>query len=78
MLAAVRIRGQMLAAILQPAHGMVDLQRQPAERDLLAAQQSLVAEAAADIGRDDAHRAVLEPETFAQARSAPNVEIASR
>ena len=54
----------MLAAILDPAHGMAELEREPGERDLLAAQQALVAEAAADIGRDDADRAVREAEAL--------------
>ena len=64
MLAAIGIRREMLTAVLEPAHRMLDLRRQPAERHLFGAQQSLVAEAAADIGRDDAHIAVLEPEAF--------------
>ncbi len=76
MLAAIGVRGQMLAAVLQPAHRMIDLQRQPGERDLFAAEQSLVAEAAADIGRNDAQAPVFDPKTFAQVRSAPNAETA--
>ena len=43
---------------------MVDLQGQPAERYLFAAEQTLVSKTAADIGRDDAHVAVFEPETL--------------
>ncbi len=50
MLAAIRIRTQTLTTVLQPAHGIVDLLRKPAERDLFPTQQSLVAKAAADIG----------------------------
>ena len=66
MLAAVRVRAQMLAAILQPADGMVHLQGQPSERHLLPAQQSLVPEAPAHIRRDDPHRAVVEPKALAK------------
>src|ERR1700691_4256971 len=66
MLAAIGVRGQMLTAVLQPAHRMIGVERQPSERDLLAAEQSLVAEAAADIGRNNAQAPVLDPKTFAQ------------
>src|SRR5262245_55663440 len=67
MLAAIRVGNEMLATVLKPANRMVDLGREPAERDLLGAQQALVTEAASHIRRDDTDLAVLEPETFAQA-----------
>src|SRR6478735_9898260 len=66
MLAAVRIRAQMLAAILQPADGMVHLQGQPAQRHFLSAEQPLVPEAPAHIRRDDPHGSIVEPETLAK------------
>src|SRR4051812_12963863 len=64
--AAIRIRAQVLAAILQPADGMVHLQGQPSQRDFLSAEQSLVPEASAHIRRDDPHGAIFEPETLAK------------
>ena len=38
--------------------------RQPCQCDLLAAQQALVAEAAADVGRDDPDGAIIQAEAF--------------
>jgi hypothetical protein len=38
VLAAVRVGGKMLAVILDPAHGMAELEREPGQRDFLAAQ----------------------------------------
>src|SRR5215469_15307365 len=67
MLTAVRIRRQMLCTVLEPAHGIIHLLREPAEGDLLTAQQPLVSKTAADIRRDDPNAAVGEPEALAQA-----------
>ncbi len=67
MLAAIGAGAQMLAAILDPAHRMAAAHRQPRQADFLGQQNALVAETAADIGRDDADVAVIEPETSRQA-----------
>ena len=55
MLAAIRVRGELLAPVFQPAHRMAALHREPAQADFLGGQDRLVAEAAADVGRDDAN-----------------------
>ena len=44
----------MLAPILDPAHRMADLQRDRGDGDVLRHDAVLAAEAAADVGRDDA------------------------
>ena len=67
VLAAIGAGGQMLAAILDPAHRMAAAHRQPRQADFLRQQDALVAEAAADIGRDDADLALLDAEAFGQA-----------
>ena len=64
VLAAVRARDQMLAAILDPAHRMAAAQGEPCERHLLGQQDALVAEAAAHVGGDDAHLAMIEAQAF--------------
>ncbi len=66
MFPAIGVRGQVFARILDPAHRVVAAQREPGERDLLSAQHALVAEAAADVGRDHADVAVTQPQAFAQ------------
>ena len=48
-------RQQMLASILDPAHRMSDLQRERGDGNVLRHDPVLAAEAAADVGRDDAH-----------------------
>ena len=50
MLSAIRVRAEMLTAIFEPAHGMIDLQREPAECDFFTAQQPFIAEAAPHVG----------------------------
>ncbi len=55
VLAAIGVGGGLLAPILQPAHRLRKLHREPARADFLAGENGLVAEAAADIGRDHAH-----------------------
>jgi hypothetical protein len=64
VLAAVRAGGEVLAPILDPAQRMAELQRRPGESDFLAQQNALVAEAAADIGRDDADAPLLDAEAL--------------
>ena len=51
MLAAIGVAGEMLATILEPADVVAGAARQPGQRHLLPAEQALVAEAAADVGR---------------------------
>src|SRR5450756_2438644 len=67
VLAAIRAGRQMLAPVLDPAHRMPAAHGEPAERDLFGQQYALVAEAAADIGRDDPDLSVIEAETLGQA-----------
>ena len=57
----------MLAPVLDPADGMAAAKREPAEADFLGKQNALVAEAAADVGRDDADAAFLQAEAFGEA-----------
>ena len=47
---AIGVCAEMLPAIFEPAHGMIDLQRKPAECDFFTAQQSFVSEAAPYVG----------------------------
>ena len=54
MLPRVSAGGQVLVPILDPTHRLPGLQRQPSDEDLLRQQNRLVAEPAANIGRDDA------------------------
>src|SRR6516165_597359 len=49
VLAAVGICRELFPAILKPAQRMTELQSKPAKRDLLAAQNALVTEAATDV-----------------------------
>ena len=67
MLAAIGVGGQVLTAILEPAHRMAAAKREPAEADFLGEQDSLVAKAAADVGRDDPDAAFLQAEAFGEA-----------
>ena len=55
VLAAVCVRRQVLAAVLQPAHRTAAVPGQPAQADLFRQQDPLVSEAAADVGRDHAN-----------------------
>ena len=52
----------MLAPILDPAHRMSDLERDRRDRDVLRHDPVLAAEAAADVGRDDADLVLGQPE----------------
>ena len=64
VLAAVRVGDELLPAVLDPAHGVIPVHREPAEHDLLGEQDALVAESAADVGDDDAHLTLLEPQAL--------------
>ena len=64
VLAAVGICGELLTPVLDPAHGVASVHRDPAEADLLGQQDPLVAEAAADVGRDDPYLPLLEAEAI--------------
>ncbi len=66
MLPAVGAGDQMLAPVLDPAHGMAALHGEPGQADFLRQQNPFMAEAAADIGRDDADPALLQAEAIAQ------------
>ena len=57
----------MLAAILGPAHGMAATLRQPGKADFFRQQDSLVPEAAADVGGDDTDSALLHAEALGKA-----------
>ena len=50
----------MLAPILDPADGQSFIQSEPGKADFFRQQNSLVPEAAADIGRHDANAALLD------------------
>ena len=52
---------EMLAPVLDPAH-RIARRGEPGDANLLGVQHAFVAEAAADIGRDDAELALLEAE----------------
>src|SRR5439155_22196059 len=67
LLAAICTRPQMLAAVFQPTHRHSKADGDPGQRDLFAAEQTLVAETAADIGRNHANRAVAEAQAFGHA-----------
>ena len=55
VLAAIRVGRKLLAPILEPAHGMTAAHGKPAEANLFAGQNSLVAEASAHIRRNNAN-----------------------
>src|SRR5207237_8296150 len=64
VLAAVGAGGEMLAAVLGPAHRMTATHRQPGKADFFRQQDSLVSKTAADVGRDDTDSALLHAETL--------------
>lgn len=55
MFAAVRVRGQLFAAIFQPPHGMAAPHGEPAQTDFFSRNNCLIAEAATNIGGNDAN-----------------------
>ena len=67
VLAAVGVGGELLAPVLDPAHRAAAAQREPGEADFLGQQDALVAEAAADVGRDHPDLALVEAEAFGEA-----------
>ena len=67
MLAAVGAGRELLITVFQPAHRTAEQARDAGADDLLGQQDALVAEAAADVGRDDAHLAFVEAEAIGQA-----------
>ena len=69
VLAAVGVGGEALAAVLDPPQRRAELARRPGQRHLLGEEDALVAEAAADIGSDDADLALVEPEALGEARA---------
>src|SRR5204862_7730320 len=62
---AVVHRHHVLAAALRPAHGTTGSTCEPGDEDVLD-REPLGAEAAADVGADDAHLDGLEPERRGQ------------
>ena len=56
----------MLVAVLDPAHRVIELERQCRQDDLFRVEPGLGPEAAADIGRDDADAALLDVEDLGQ------------
>ena len=56
----------MLAAVLDPAHRMIEFERQCGEDDLFRVEPRLGSEAAADIGCDDADATQFDAEKLAQ------------
>ena len=78
MLAAVCVRGQLLAPVLEPAHRMAAPHGEPAQANFLAGQDRLVAEAAAHVGRDHANLDFGQPAAPAPARCEPHGETGSR
>ncbi len=66
MVARMRRSEQVFAAILDPAHRVVARKRQGREDDLLRVEPRLRAEAAADIGGDDADAARLDLKKFGE------------
>ena len=57
---------EMLGAVLDPAHRMVELQRECRQDDLLGVEPRLRPEPAADIGRDDPDGALVDAEDLAK------------
>ena len=67
MFAAISACAEMLAPVLQPAHGEAAAHREPAEANRLGQQNAFVAEAATDIGGDYADLTLIDPEALAEA-----------
>src|SRR5205814_180051 len=66
MVAGMSAGQQILAAVLDPAHGVIEFERQRREDDLLGIKPRLRAKPATDIGRDDPDAALLDPEDLAE------------
>jgi hypothetical protein len=67
VLAAVRVRGEALEAILEPPHRPAELHREPAEAHFLREQDALVAEAAPDVGGDHPDTPLIDAEALREA-----------
>ena len=67
VLAAVGVGGEALAAVLDPPQRDAELARRPGQRHLLGQQDALVAEAAADVGRDHADLALVDAQALGEA-----------
>ena len=68
MLAGIGADHQVLAPVLDIAERPAIFERQPGDAQLLGLHDELVAEAAADVGRDHAHLALIDPEELRQSR----------
>ena len=68
----------MLAPVLDPAHRMADLQRDRRDGDVFRHDAVLAAEAAADVGRDDADLVLRQAERLGKRRSASRGRPGSR
>ena len=66
MFAGIGGRHQMLTAILDPADRAFDLHRHPGDVDLFGQQHAFIPEPAADIGRDNPHLILTQPQTFTE------------
>src|SRR5207248_396766 len=66
MVAGMSAGQQILAAVLDPAHGVIEFERQRREDDLFGIKPRLRAKPATDIGRDDPDAALLDPEDLAE------------
>jgi hypothetical protein len=67
VLLAVGVAGQALPPVLDPADGVAEAPGQEAGDHLLRQQDVLVAEAAAHVGRHDAHGLLMQAEAAGQA-----------
>ena len=65
--AAVGVGGKLLVPVLDPADRAVEADGEGGADEFFGQQDALVAEAAADVGRDDADLALVEAEAFGEA-----------
>ena len=65
--AAIGIRAEMFAAVFKPSNRKIQASCQPGNRNFLAAQNALIAKAAADVGGNDPDVAIGYVQRFAQA-----------
>src|ERR1700728_4929713 len=66
MLLAVGPRDEVLSAVFYVAEWTLEGQCEPGDANFLRLQHAFVAEAAADIGRDDADASFLDPDALGQ------------
>ena len=67
VLAAVRVAGELLATVFDPAYRVTAAHCEPAEKHLLGEQDPLVAEAAPHVRRDHPDAALRDPEALREA-----------